>query len=426
MILNFGRPSYSASDTVGLSQIKMPGAGEANWKAGPRILILADWYLPGSKAGGPVSAIANLIELVGDEFRFHVITRDRDLTETSTYAGVRTDHWLPVGKASVLYTSDFSFSNLRRHILDISPNVIYLNSFFSRLTRRTLLLRQLGLVPVSAVVLAPRGEFSPGALSLKRLRKWLYQLVAMQTGLYRDLTWQASSDLEKEHITAAGVANGRRNRGRVVVTPDVPSPHLLEFPLELQRREKQVGTVHLIFLSRISRKKNLHFALKSLASVRGHVEFEIVGPVEDAEYWSECQEQIRVLPKNIAVSWTGPVRHEHVSCTFFQHQFLLLPTLGENFGYAIIEALAAGCPVVISDQTPWRDLRSAGAGWDLPLGRPDLWQKALQECVAMDDRTYQPMSERARCFAEQWLSSPFFHRDSVNLFRSALDSVACQ
>jgi hypothetical protein len=57
----------------------------------PRIVVLADWYLPGGKAGGSVSAIANLIELVGDEFRFHVITRDRDITEKSAYAGVQTD-----------------------------------------------------------------------------------------------------------------------------------------------------------------------------------------------------------------------------------------------------------------------------------------------------------------------------------------------
>jgi glycosyltransferase involved in cell wall biosynthesis len=392
----------------------------------PKILVLADWYLPGRKAGGSVSAIANLIELLGDEFRFYVITRDRDLREKTAYAGVRTDHWLPVGKASVLYGSDFSFWRLQRHIADVAPNVIYLNSFFSLLTRRTLLLRQFSLLPVSAFVLAPRGEFSPGALGLKRLRKRLYQLVTMRTGLYRDLIWQASSDVERQQITAAGIVSGTGKRGRLTVTPDVPSPHLLKLPVELRRPQKRSGAVRLIFLSRISRMKNLHFALESLAAIRGDVVFDIIGPVEDGAYWSACQEQIRVLPKNIVVSWTGPVQHEHVNRAFLQHQFLLLPTLGENFGYAIAEALAAGCPVVISDQTPWRDLSSAGAGWDLPLGRPDLWRNALQECVAMDDKIYQPMSQRARCFVEEWLSSPFVRRDSVSLFRSALDSVACQ
>jgi glycosyltransferase involved in cell wall biosynthesis len=421
MVFNLRQPSVSASDTIGLSRIKTRGAQPTDRNVAPTILVLADWYFPGSKAGGPVSAIANLIELVGDEFHFHVITRDRDLGEKSAYAGVETDHWLPVGKARVLYTSDLSFANLWRHLLDIDPDLIYLNSFFSPITRRILLLRRLGLLRESAVVLAPRGEFSPGALGLKPLQKSLYRRVAMRTGLCRDVTWQASSELEKHHIT--GFANSARNGGHVVVAPDTPGADMLEFPLELQRREKRAGALRLIFLSRISRKKNLHFALKSLASVRGHVEFEIVGPVEDKGYWAECQDQIRVLPENVVVRSIGPVPHENVRRTFLQHHFLLLPTLGENFGYAILEALAAGCPVVISDQTPWRDLHSAGAGWNLPLGRPDLWQDVLQECVAMDDKVYRSLSQRARCFAEQWLSSLFFHRDSVNLFRRALDSL---
>jgi glycosyltransferase involved in cell wall biosynthesis len=308
----------------------------------------------------------------------------------------------------------------------VAPNLIYLNSFFSPWTRKILLLRRLGLLPASAVVLAPQGEFSAGALSLKRMRKWLYQRVADWAGLHRDLTWHACSDLEKQQITTAGIANGTRNRGRLVVTPNVLSPHLAELPVESQRPKKRPGAVRLIFLSRISRMKNLHFALKSLACARGDVELEIVGPAEDAGYWAACQELIWTLPKNVTVSCAGSVQHELVSSTFLQHHFLVLPTLGENFGYAILEALAAGCPVLISDQTPWRNLHAAGVGWDLPLDRADLWQDALQECIAMDEATFQSMSQRARCFAERWVSSPFFHRDRVSLFRSALDSVASQ
>jgi glycosyltransferase involved in cell wall biosynthesis len=392
----------------------------------PRILVLADWYLPGNKGGGSVSAISNLIESVGDDFLFYLVTRDRDNTEDHPYSHVYFDRWVTVGKAQVLYTSNFSFRTLRNRIMEVAPQIIYLNSFFSRFTIKTLMLRRLGFFPASVVVLAPRGEFSPGALALKRLRKRSYLQVARRLGLYRGLIWQASSDLEKQQITAAGISNGTRNRGRLVVTPDVPSPNLLGSSVESQRPEKRTGAVRLIFLSRISRSKNLHFALKLLGAVRGCVELEIVGPAEDLRYWAECQEQIRALPENITVRSAGPVPHESVRRTLRQHQFLLLPTLGENFGYAILEALAAGCPALISDQTPWRDLRGAGAGWDLPLGRLDLWQNALQECVAMDDGIYQSMSQQARCLAENWCAASFFHRDNANMFRNALDLVAHQ
>ena len=63
----------------------------------------------------------------------------------------------------------------------------------------------------------------------------------------------------------------------------------------------------------------------------------------------------------------GEVKHEKLHALLHEYDVMLLPTLGENFGHAIIEALDAGLPVVISDRTPWRNLEQAGVGADLPL-----------------------------------------------------------
>jgi len=49
--------------------------------------------------------------------------------------------------------------------------------------------------------------------------------------------------------------------------------------------------------------------------------------------------------------------------TLRKHDLFFFPTLGENFGHVIFESLAAGVPVLVSDQTPWRDLDQRGAGW---------------------------------------------------------------
>src|ERR1700722_16749420 len=129
-----------------------------------KILIIADWYLPGYKAGGQVTAVSNLVELIGDSFEIFVFTRDRDLTDQKPYPGIHADEWVSVGKALVRYTENLSLSHIRQWILAIRPDVIYLNSVFSILAIRTLCLRHLGLLPDCAIVLAPRGEFSPGAL----------------------------------------------------------------------------------------------------------------------------------------------------------------------------------------------------------------------------------------------------------------------
>jgi hypothetical protein len=82
-----------------------------------RVLALADWYLPGCKGGGSVSAISSLIELLGDEFQFYVLTRNRDSTEARSYADIEFDQWVPVGKAKTLYTARLSFRSNRRSFI---------------------------------------------------------------------------------------------------------------------------------------------------------------------------------------------------------------------------------------------------------------------------------------------------------------------
>jgi glycosyltransferase involved in cell wall biosynthesis len=385
-----------------------------------RILAIADWYLPGSKGGGSVSAISNLIALLGDEFEFYVFTRNHDSTENKPYVDICFEQWVQIGKAKAFYTSELSIQNILRCIREVNPQIIYLNSFFSPLTMKTLFLRMCGLLPRSAVVLAPRGEFSPGALELKSLRKWLYRKLAIPLGMYRDLLWQASSELEEEHIRRSSGGAGHGRAIKVLVAPDVPNASLNSSPCLEQRPKKNTGAVRFVFLSRVSQKKNLHFALDLLGSVQGDIELDIYGPIENRAYWEQCQDGIRRLPDRVRAHYKGPVSSDRVVQIFSQYHFQLFPTLGENFGYVILEALAGGCPVLISDQTPWRDLSKQGAGWDIPLNARKLWLDAIQTCTEMDQATYELFSRRSRTYFEKWMSATPYRLRAVELFEKAL------
>ena len=59
-----------------------------------------------------------------------------------------------------------------------------------------------------------------------------------------------------------------------------------------------------------------------------------------------------------------------------KNDLFFFPAHGENYGHVIAEAMAAGCPVLISDQTAWRNLEEKGAGWDLPLDAPGRFRAA--------------------------------------------------
>jgi glycosyltransferase involved in cell wall biosynthesis len=384
----------------------------------PRIFIASDWYLPGFKAGGVVTAVSNLVESVGSAYELFLFTRDRDLTDKNAYADIRPNEWTAVGKARVVYTADLSLGHLRRRILEIAPQVIYLNSFFSTLTVKTLWLRKLGLIPACALVLAPRGEFARGALRIKAWRKFFFLRGALRLGLYGDIVWQASSELEREQI-AAGLRAARQRNPWIRVASDVPSRGWLQATGGLRKPAKGSCTRFLI-IARVSRNKNLLFALHLLGKLSGHVEFDIIGPLDDLVYWAECQTIIASLPSNVTVRYRGVIPHGLVPKVASEYHFFLLPTQGENFGYAILEAMAAGCPVILSDLTPWRKVMERGAGWSLPLKDHELWRRVLQQCVEMDQEPYAMLSERAREFVQEWVTSHNAHDETIQLFHQAL------
>lgn len=385
------------------------------------ILTFADYYLPGFKAGGPIRAISNMVETLAADFQFHIVTRDRDLGDNEPYAGITPDEWSPVGAAEVLYLprEKISFMNMLELLQTHPYHAIYLNSFFSTLSIRVLVLRRLGLIPPVPVILAPRGEFSPGALQFKSSRKKSYIALAKSTELCRGVIWQASSDHE-----AADIRNVWRDDTRfaanVQITSELLSPkaHSLD-----ARTPKQKGILHAAIVLRISSKKNLDGALRLLRGVKGPMTWSVYGPVEDPEYWNLCKRLIAGLPDNVRVTYHGPIDHDEVGKVLAKKDLFFFPTFGENFGHAIIEALEAGCPVLISDQTPWRDLEERGVGWDIPLEKPELFHAAIEKVIAMDEHAHRRLCENAVAYVGNIARDPEIVESNRHFFDAALKSL---
>ena len=158
-------------------------------------------------------------------------------------------------------------------------------------------------------------------------------------------------------------------------------------------------------MSRIARKKNLHYLLDRLKGIDTHILLDLYGPIEDEIYLNELKYLIKGLPSNITVNFKGPIPQEMVPETLSAYHCFVMPTLGENFGHAIFEALAAGKPVLISDQTPWRGLEGKKAGFDLPLDQPKSFKDAIQTFLDMDQETYNVWSHAAQQMAQDFLES---------------------
>lgn len=353
-----------------------------------RILVVVPVYLPGYKAGGPIKSIVQLVDHLGEEFDFQVVTGDRDIGDNSSYNGVDFQGWVQVGKASVLYvkSSFFGLGRICEVLRSGADDILYLNSFFNfRFSIFPLILRRIGVIRCNAVVLGPRGEFSSGAISIKGTKKKAFILLSKFLGLHRGIIWQASSEYEKDDI----VREIRVDPESIKVAPNVPlsfSPKDIMHARSrvLEQFSKQGSVLRLLFLSRITPKKNLHYALEVLRRVESKVSFTIAGPISDPDYWAMCVGVMRTLPNNVSVKCIGEVHPSSVASLMQSHDLFIFPTRGENYGHVIVEALSNGLPVLLSDTTPWSDLEEFNAGWAFSLDSQERFVQVIENASRWD------------------------------------------
>lgn len=312
-----------------------------------KILILNGQYLPGYKGGGPIQSCANMVENLSDKFDFYVLCADRDFRSNEVYENVKINGWNQVGSAKVYYMSpDKQTIRGFNKILNSSEfDIIYLNGFFSPIfTIKPLILKYFGKVNAEKIVLAPRGDFTGGCEN-KKIKKYSYISLCKLIGLYRGLVWHATSEIEEKDIKK------KFKNATTFTVPNLP----IKYVFKDNVITKKQGELRLVFISRIFPKKNVKFALEILKKInKGNIIFDIYGPMEDKQYWNECIEIIEKMPLNIEVAYKGELEHSKIENVFRQYHSFIFPTLGENYGHVIVEAIMNNCICILSKGvTPW-------------------------------------------------------------------------
>lgn len=338
------------------------------------ILIIMGRYLPGYKDGGPVRSIKNLVDYLGDEYNFKILTCDRDHGDTEPYPNIKVNDWNEVGKAKVYYVPPKGFKlNLIKRLSN-EVDLVYCCGCFNDYAINTLMLKRFNMIKVPVVV-AAMGLFSPMEFRLKYLKKKTFTTVFNLTGMFKNIYWSATSQMEIGEIKQQV-----RCKDNFFIAEDLPR----KVDETSIIKEKEVGKLKVVWISRIAPKKNLKGAIEILQNVKSNIEFTIYGPIHNEEYWNECLVELNKLPSNIKWTWKGNVDSENVVEELKSHHVFLFPTLGENYGHVIQEALSAGCPTILSDQTPWQNIEKYGAGYIYDLQNTIKFVEVLEKYAQMD------------------------------------------
>jgi glycosyltransferase involved in cell wall biosynthesis len=349
------------------------------------VIVIIDYYLPGRLSGGPVTTIEGLTTMLGEGIKFLILTHNYDIGHIK-YDNIVEKEYYTIGDADVIYVNDIDFNPKMVEFLIKKHSIAYLyfNSFFSKVTIFSLM-RNKYIKFKAKVIVAPRGEFSEGALNIRKWKKYVYIKLFLALKLYQNVTFQASNEIEKNAVV------------RIIPLAEVKIASDIPVMRRNIKRTSSFESTRIVFISRIVPMKNLDYAVKILNSITQNVTFHVYGPIEDKKYWEKCQNIIKSIPKNIQVEYCGTLDHSKVGDTFKEYDAFLIPSLGENFGHVIFESLSAGCPVIVSDRTPWQDLEIANVGWVLPLERPEKFTNAIRSII--NSTTEQKIDRSHRCIA---------------------------
>lgn len=356
-----------------------------------KLLFIADWYAPAFKGGGPIRSIVNLVERLRKDYDCYIYTSNTDFGEEEPLAGIVADQWLNQNGVQVYYRSGkMTFAEVKSLIKTINPHRIYLNSMFSNMIKPILV----GYAS-DKIIIAPRGMLNTPALAVKPIRKFLYLWFLRTFGFAKHLRFHATSEDEKKVIKRIFP-----NAKSIIVAGNIP----VIASKNLHLAEKQTEVLKMVFVGRMHSIKNLHLLLEALKNVNGAIGLTIIATNEDQVYLERCKQIALELPANISINWLLDLPPTEIQqCLVNAHLFALLSEV-ESFGHAIYEALAVGCPVIISDNTPWRHLEQQKAGIDLPLNNMKQISTSLQRFVDMENQEWQSFRKGAHDLASSYIN----------------------
>ncbi|HEV2551869.1 MAG TPA: glycosyltransferase [Stellaceae bacterium] len=256
------------------------------------------------------------------------------------------------------------------------------------------------------LVVSPRGMLSPAALRFSRMKKQAFWRIFQGAPIRRAACIHATSEQEYQEIRSFGLHN-----------PISIIPNGVDVPPVVERSGEAGNHRVVLALGRIHPKKGLDQLVRAWAEiepVRPGWQLRIVGPSEAGH--SDKLGTLAASLRLARVSIEGPVYGHAKETVFRDADLFVLPTMNENFGLTIGEALATGMPAISTKGAPWRKLEVERCGWWIDHGVAPL-AAALANATAMPREELRVMGLRGRAWMARDFSWDRVARDMIDTYR---------
>ncbi len=291
-------------------------------------------------------------------------------------------------------TSFYTFSGpmtrwLSRHVRDY--DVLHIHALFSYPSTAAACVARRAGVPY---LIRPLGTLSEWGLAMRR--PWLKQcsLGLIESRILRNAAAvHATSEQERQEVLAACPGC------RAVVIPNPVA--LLEFPAAAAERLTRAKTRVILFLSRIDPKKGIEILLPAfdrIAASDDDLSLVIAGD-GDRVYVDSIRRMADSLPTRDRITFMGNVDGDRKRQVFADADLFVLPSHSENFGVAVVEAMAHGIPVLISPNVGIHNEVTAALAGRTAACAVEPLALAMREMMESDPESLRSMGSNGRRLA---------------------------
>ncbi len=377
-----------------------------------KIIQICAAYKPAYIYGGPTMSVSKLSE--------ELVKAGQDVTVLATTANGKTELEVPTGKAQeVDGVKVFYFKRLSKDHTHFSPSLLrFLHQTIKdekRKTKNPPLIIHIhawwNLVSIFScwiaklhgvkVILSPRGMLTNYSLTNRNSK--------FKDGIHFFL---GKSLLKYCHIHATSSKEQRD----VAQTCDVKGfsivPNFVRFPKAINTTFVESGTYRLLFLSRIEEKKGLELLFEALARLTINWRLSIAGTGAQ-EYLDRVKQLAVDLQIDCRIDWLGHVSNENKFELIAAHDLLTLTSYNENFANVVVESLAMGTPVLLSEEVGLANyVKEKDFGWISSLKIEEIVNALENSFLDLTKRTHirlQAPSVIQKDFTEKQLVDDYIY-----------------
>lgn len=385
-----------------------------------KLLHVVPTYIPAYRYGGPIYSVHGLCKALAElGHDVHVFTTNVDGDSDSDIplgAPVELDGvnvwYFPSRRLRRLYWSPPMKEALEKQMQDF--DILHLHSIFLWPTWAA---ARIAYKVGKPYIIAPRGMLVKELINKKsRFAKSLWIGLIEQRNLENASAIHATTENEKKEAEKFCF----RLPPVYVVSNGVDVEELRRQP---QRVAQAIESIiqkkpFILFLGRINWKKGLDRLVPALTYIP---DMPLVIAGNDEENYRPT---IEALASSHGVSeriiFTGPVYGDDKAALLQNAAVLVLPSYSENFGNVVLEAMAVGCPVVVTPEVGIADIvRTSGAGL-VVNGSPEALGKGLRY-MAANPQELKNMGVKGQQAVEKYFTWSLVGKRMVEMYNDIID-----